>query len=370
MTKDQSTPNLHSKIVILYGGFTCRSGGAYNHSVALSAALNSLGHSSKIFTLDALPFALKFIPHIVFSTSYLLYPPASFVLKGLAVSILFRIYFFFSGTSFDAIVFEDLYIAWQSKLPFIIIVHALWSDNLESYPLNVRHAAKLKNYEARLLSFYSQKCFTVSNEYSCFLSNEHFPALAVNALPVIPLGLDIKYISSFSNPQSQLCHPFSMVFTGLFCERKNLFFLLDIYRYLRSVDSRFELTLIGDGPLLPSLTSYALQHSLPLTLPGRLSGSQLYSRIAAHAIFLTASTKESFSFSLLEAKILGLSTYAHSSLEVPSEFIDFPVSSWDVSDWANAVLLSICSTTPKRVDFDRYSSKQMALSTLAAANVI
>ena len=370
MTKHQSTPNLHSKIVILYGGFTCRSGGAYNHSVALSAALNSLGHSSKIFTLDALPFALKFIPHIVFSTSYLLYPPASFVLKGLAVSILFRIYFFFSGTSFDAIVFEDLYIAWQSKLPFIIIVHALWSDNLESYPLNVRHAAKLKNYEARLLSFYSQKCFTVSNEYSCFLSNEHFPALAVNALPVIPLGLDIKYISSFSNPQSQLCHPFSMVFTGLFCERKNLFFLLDIYRYLRSVDSRFELTLIGDGPLLPSLTSYALQHSLPLTLPGRLSGSQLYSRIAAHAIFLTASTKESFSFSLLEAKILGLSTYAHSSLEVPSEFIDFPVSSWDVSDWANAVLLSICSTTPKRVDFDRYSSKQMALSTLAAANVI
>ena len=359
-----------TNVLILYGGFIFKSGGAYGHATSLSQALLSLGYNSVVLSLDSIPRPFRYIPHLVFFLTYIICPSFSFSLKGAVISLLFRIYLYLSRIPYDLLIFEDLYLAWSLNKPYLVIVHALWSDNLESYSLTPRDIATLKYLESDLLSQHSPKCVTVSSEYSQFLTREHLLGYGLPSLPVIPLGIDVDFVSSFANPKNQSRNPYSIVFTGLFCERKNLLFLLDVYRCLRLNSSRFELTLIGDGPLLPDLISFSNRYSLPLNLPGRLSGGDLYSHISSHSIFLTTSTKESFSFSLLEAKILGLTTFAHSSLEVPSEFIDFPVSSWLLHDWVDSICSHHKTQISSSLEISSYSSRQMAISTIAMANNI
>ena len=84
------------------------------------------------------------------------------------------------------------------------------------------------------------------------------------------------------------------------------------------------------------------------------------------SICLHTSTKESFSFSLLEAKLLGLTTVAYGGLEVPSEFIDIPVSSFDKSDWVSSTLKAL--NVEFKPDLSMYSSGYMARRLISIAS--
>ena len=65
--------------IIYYGGFRSTSGGAYMHASLLHDALQDIGWSSTLVTLDSLPFSLKYLPHIflnitkIFSPSFSLF---------------------------------------------------------------------------------------------------------------------------------------------------------------------------------------------------------------------------------------------------------------------------------------------------------
>ena len=173
------------------------------------------------------------------------------------------------------------------------------------------------------------------------------------------------HISSFSKPHISK-NPYSLVYCGACVGRKNLFFLIDIFDALYSYNNQFTLTIIGDGPLLFSLKQYSKQRHLPVFYKGRLDRVNLLEQFSTCSICLHTSTKESFSFSLLEAKLLGLTTVAYGGLEVPSEFIDIPVSSFDKGDWVSSTLTAL--NVEFKPDLSMYSSDYMARRLISIAS--
>ena len=84
-----------------------------------------------------------------------------------------------------------------------------------------------------------------------------------------------------------------------------------------------------------------------------------------HGVYLHTSIKESFSYSLLEAKLAGLTTCAYEKLEVPLEFVDIPIKNFNVDEWYNTIL----SMQKSKISFDKnkYTLKKMVKDTINLA---
>ena len=132
------------RVSIYYGGFIQNAGGAFLHSKVMKVNLDSLGHETRIITLNNLPILLRFLPHLAYRICLIFKPSKAFHLKGLVTSFLYR-------TIFDreekATIFEDIYIPWKTSNSSIIILHAVWSDNLHSFCFNSSQLEKLKCLE-------------------------------------------------------------------------------------------------------------------------------------------------------------------------------------------------------------------------------
>ncbi len=157
----------------------------------------------------------------------------------------------------------------------------------------------------------------------------------------------------------------SIIFVVSLEARKNVIFLLKIFKKLISINNEYKLTIIGDGPEKNKLIEFAKENRLPVNFLGRLSHSMVMDELSNHQIYLHTSVKESFSYSLLEAKLAGLKTCASSDLQVPAEFIDVSISSFKVDDWCSAIL---------NIDYykdsfnaQNYSVERMTLSTCRMA---
>ena len=351
--------------IIYYGGFKSTSGGAFMHASLLNEALQSIGWSSKIVTLDSLPAFFKYIPHIVLKLSNIISPTSGFLFKGRVISYLYRI--FQSDNSCDLAIFEDIYLPWNLIKPSVVVLHAVWSDNLEGMNFSVSNVRNLKVGEVRLLQSLNSPVVTVSPEYQGFLKNYHFKGFKLPSLSCIPLGVDLSHISSYFK-QPFIKNPYSLVFCGVCAARKNLFFLLDVFESLVASNDLFTLTIIGDGPLLSSLQLASEKRNLPVFFKGRLARNTLLEEFSLCSICVHTSTKESFSLSLLEAKVLGLSTVAYGGLEVPPEFIDIPVSSFDVDLWVASILDALnCNSNP---DLRMYSSLKMAERLISLSGMV
>ncbi len=348
--------------IIYYGGFKSAAGGAFMHATLLNEALQSIGWSSKLVTLDSLPRLFKYLPHLVLKISNFVSPTSGFLLKGKVISFLFRV--FQSDNSYDLVVFEDIYLARKCNKLSIIMLHAVWSDNLEGMKFFPSSVDSLKLREARLLQSLNSPVITVSSEYESFLKDYHFKGFSLPSLSCVELGVNLLHISGFAKSPSNK-NPYSLVYCGVCADRKNLFFLLDILESLVSANDLFTLTIIGDGPLLSSLQKNSDERNLPVVFKGRLDRNALLEEFSLCSVCVHTSTKESFSFSLLEAKLLGLSTVAYGGLEVPHEFIDIPVSSYSVDSWVAAIYEALrCN---KRPDLSMYSSINMARRLIASA---
>jgi glycosyltransferase involved in cell wall biosynthesis len=351
-------------VVIYYGGFLSKSGGAFMHAATLDAAFISLGYTSSIITLDKLPPLIRYLPHVGLKIANIIRPPFGFFLKGKIISLLYRI--FFPERNSDIVIFEDIYLPWHTSVPSLAILHAVWSDNLEGLSFSKSSIARLKSSELSVLRSLPCPISVVSFEYSEYLRLKHFRGERLPKMHCIPLGLDVQMIKSYRNDSASLC-PKSLVFCGVCVERKNLIFLIDVLEKLCKISSGYSLTIIGDGPQAPILKSLVSTKCLPVSFVGRLHGSDLFTELSSHSILVHTSTKESFSFALLEAKILGLKTVAYHGLEVPPEFIDFKVKDFCVNSWVELIVQAVASKSVDR-DFSRYSSLTMAKRTVELAS--
>ena len=345
---------------IYYGGFAFRGGGAFMHAKVLRAELERAGWNVDLITLESLLPPFRFIPHIIGRVVNRFNPPMGFYYKDRLTRFLYRSFF---NRSTDFRIFEDVYLSWKSRTPSVTLVHAVWSDNLQSIVADKAGVKRLVEAEERAIDAIAHPMITVSKAYRDCLVASHAGSTRLQDVSVVPLGLDV---SEFDIVDEAEHAEKSLVFCGSLEARKNIGLLLRVFRKLHEADGGYRLTIIGDGPDRADLERYALQHQLPVVFRGRLDKKEVIRELRKHSLYVHPSVKESFSFALLEAKLAGLKTVAFEGLEVPAEFIDVPVPSFDDADWIAAVR-DARQAVPKEVDPTIYSSRTMMLSTLGLA---
>ena len=313
--------------IIYYGGFI-RFGGVFSHVRAIEQELHNTGWNVVAITLDSLPIWCRYVPHLVEKLVNFFNRPLGFLYKGRVTRLLYKLFF---DKKADVRIFEDIYIAWDSEIPSITILHAVWSDNLQSNPVSTKQQNKLKMHEALIVESLNHP---VATDQSSFKKN----------------------ISGNKK---------SIVYVGALEARKNVLFLLKVFKKLSETDPDYKLTIVGDGPDRNELADFAKVNRLNTNFLGSLSHEDVVSELHRHGIYLHTSIKESFSYSLLEAKLAGLITCASGKLQVPGEFIDVAISTFNVDDWCNGILN--IDWTPAELNADNYTVEKMTLSTLRLA---
>ena len=344
------------KGVIYYAGFD-RFGGVLSHVRALEGELRKLDWNVTVITLDNLPIWCRYVPHFVEKIVNFINRPLGFFYKDRTTRILYKLFF---DKKADVRIFEDIYLGWNSEIPSITILHAVWSDNLQSYSLSTRQKNRLKRHEAKIINETKHPIVTVSYPYLQYIEEEHFAGCLFKKINVIELGVDQSRFSKTVNVDNK-----SIVYVGVLEARKNVLFLLEVFKRLTQTDPEYKLTLIGDGPQRGMLVEFVRKNGLRVDFLGALSHEKVISQLSRYGIYLHTSVKESFSYSLLEAKLAGLKTCAYDKLQVPSEFIDVAVSTFNVKDWCNGILTIDSVFNP--FDADNYTVKKMTLLTLKLA---
>lgn len=321
---------MSKKVNIYYPGFKHRVGGAYIHVVNLSKGLEELGYDVRVITLDSLPMILRYLPHLVQKIGNTINFPFGFVYKGKTIKFFYKLFF---QNSSDIEVFEDIYIYWNTKKKSIVFMHAPWSDNLQAFNVDELQREKLEKEESKIINDMETNIVTVSEPYKDFIVYRLKSAGLQKRIDVIELGVDINKFLPNEN-----FHKYSIVFVGLLEARKNIKFLLEVFKKLHMSDKRYTLSIVGDGPQKKELMTFVSEKQIDkVHFLGRLSHDEVLQEIPKHHYYMHTSTKESFSYSLLEAKLSGLITIAHSGLEVPSEFIDIKVDKFDVNEWVDKI---------------------------------
>lgn len=134
------------------------------------------------------------------------------------------------------------YYAW-SKKP-VVVYHGPYYHSF-----NKGYNLKCKIFDSTFLTLKKRRnvlCMTKSRAAADFLKQKGF----YNVLPV-GVGLDIEnlvQISDEAGRQFEKVHePHQLLYVGKLEERRNLFFLLEVFRGLLEKDNAFELTVIGNG---------------------------------------------------------------------------------------------------------------------------
>ena len=100
--------------------------------------------------------------------------------------------------------------------------------------------------------------------------------------------------------------------------------------------------------------------------PVQLHAIQLPARSAATPAPEEPSAEPSAPLSSVQDSPSPLQIQLPARLEVPAEFIDVPVESFDVADWL-AAITSADDAVSKKIDVDIYSSRRMMLATINLA---
>lgn len=342
--------------MIYYGGFLSKIGGAFMHARTIKNKLQEMGWDVSIITLDSLPIWCRYFPHLTQKAFNLIYNPLGFLYKGYIIKLLFKVFF---DKKVDFRIFEDIYFAWNSDIPSVTLLHAVWSDNLQSYSVNIERQNKFREYEAEIINSLDHPVVTVSFPYQKYIEEEHFAGYLSKKIDVVELGIDQ---SKFLKIRNKKGNKKSIVFSGVLEARKNVFFLLEVFKKLSEINPAYKLTIIGDGPDMKKLSEFVKVNELAVSFLGRLSYEEVIHELHNHGIYMHTSVKESFSYSLLEAKLAGLKTCAHDKLQVPDKFIDVAFSSFSVDEWCNGILN--IDWTSNIFNGDQYTAEKMTLLTL------
>jgi len=165
--------------------------------------------------------------------------------------------------------------------------------------------------------------------------------------------------------------PFLLATMGLMVPVKNQDFLLNL---LARLPQRCRLLLLGDGPERPALERRAAELGVAdrVEFLGFLTGDAKYEHLRRAHCFLLPSRQETFSISLLEARLCGLPVIA-SPVDVPESFYDLRLDI-DLERWREAVerwmadpaALQALSEAARRGVEGEYTPNVMSARVLAA----
>jgi glycosyltransferase involved in cell wall biosynthesis len=156
-------------------------------------------------------------------------------------------------------------------------------------------------------------------------------------LGVIPLGIDLREFPERPHPRP--AGVFALVYLGRLEARKNVGFLFALLPKILSAGcTRIRLTIVGEGPLRSRLEAEARARGVGhvVHFAGPIPPTAVPAALQRYHVLLHPSLRESFGYTLLEAKASGVQTVATAGLEVPGDFIDHPLP-LDSTLWAQAV---------------------------------
>jgi glycosyltransferase involved in cell wall biosynthesis len=252
---------------------------------------------------------------------------------------------------YDFVVYQSLAVQRHGRMS-ASVVHALWTDNLQGIQLKDTAVKRCLNFERALLNDHRYFNFTVSDSYAGLISERH----SCKRIPVIENFL-------FEDFQSQdwSNRDIDIIYTGQFNSRKNIPLLLKIVKKLvnRASPRYFKVILIGGGPDEAEIKEYIRVNTLTnivklIDSPPRQVIKDYLSR---SKIFMLTSSKESFSFSLLEAKLSGCITFATDGLEVPEGFVDCNIGDGKIDEIVELIESALsASSTPYHMFNSNYSN--------------
>jgi glycosyltransferase involved in cell wall biosynthesis len=317
------------KIQIFYGGFIFKKGGVNSNSITLKEELQK-NFDVSLYSLDSLPLFFRFFPHFVEKVVNLFFLPLGFFYKDVCTGFLFK--FFFNKKNTDYRIFQDINLSWNSNVPSVTMLHAIWSDNLQKYDLKKEKILELKKKEIKKINFIKHDICTVSYPYKKFILKEHFFNKIKKKIKVVELG--IKNLSVKKNKKIKK----SLIYVGSLEKRKNVLFLINIFHKLYEYDKRYSLTIVGTGPEEFQLKKIAKSLELPIKFLGSKNSKEILNELKKHSIYVHTSIKESFSLSLLEAKMSGLATVSYKYLQIPRDFIDYGVDEFKENKWFKKII--------------------------------
>lgn len=308
------------KKILLVDRTTPDVGGVRTYISNLKLLLNSMGHKVDVYSTTKNGSFLD--RYVIAGIRFLLnrlYRPIGIIADNWLFSYMFNLIL---PRKYDLYIFnQPMYLNKKNKAKSISIVHAVWTDNLQEGKVNESAVDKCFAYEKYLLNKNHDINFTVSESYANYLTERY------------DLEDSVQYIDNFLaeefHSKKWQKRTIDILFTGQFNERKNLFFLLNVVKVFKSNNSNKKLNvmLIGDGPLRNKIQKFIQKEGLQDLIEIIISPprEEIKTYLANAKIFMLPSLKESFSYSLLEAKLSGCITIATEGLEVPDEFIDYPL---------------------------------------------
>lgn len=156
------------------------------------------------------------------------------------------------------------------------------------------------------------------------LNNHLFTDKIINSKKVdfMPNAIDVdKYLFSLEN-RKKIRKSFNFTETdivlghvGLFLEVKNHKFILEMFKELHHIDSRYKLILVGEGELQESIKEIIIKENLDRSVfvIGKVSNVEEY--LSAMDIFVFPSLFEGLPLALIEAQAAGLPIIASENIQ-------------------------------------------------------
>lgn len=234
-----------------------------------------------------------------------------------------------------------MYYTW-SKKP-VVIYHGPYYDSF-----NKGYNLKCKVFDHTFLKIGRKNdvpCFTKSRASAFFLEGKGF----TDVLPV-GVGVDFENLSDVSIAKKHLRNEkniYQLLYIGKLEERRNCFFLLDVFRGLIQKGKNFELTVIGNGEA--SYKESFLREAEDLLQNGKLHYIEKVSQKDIGKYYLNAdlmlfpSRYEIFGMVLLEALYYNLPVASSNNGGADMLIRDMEngliISSFDCTEWVERILV-------------------------------
>jgi glycosyltransferase involved in cell wall biosynthesis len=323
------------KIVIFYGGLFSRGGGVVQHIRHLQQGIEERGDDVHIISLESLHWSVRYFPHLVEYFVDIFNKPFGRFARLYLQKYLYKHLVITKGLSESAYIFQDIYSVFKTNSPSVVILHALFSDNLQSFKIRKSVFKKVIGYEIKKIAELQVPIMTVSEAY--FRSIEKSLGYSnTKKIESFDLGIDTSKYFLQLHDGAKVNN--KILFIGNLEARKNIIFIFDLFEELYRNDNSFTLCFIGGGPLHDVLLRKVRAAGLEdvIDVRGRIDINSIPKEIRKYDILLLPSTKESFAYVLLEAQLSGLHTVA-TCLDVPGEFIDIALP-LDKNLWIDSIL--------------------------------
>lgn len=373
-------------LVTSFAGDVGHTGGVATHMETLRQGLEAMGYRVKVFTRRSLGRPAFWLLSGLIVLNRLASPLGSLLRARTASALMRRLLAraWRAGPP-AAIVFEDLHGASPWPVPALVFVHALDAEAEATAPrwrplVPARLTRGLHQaYRAWELGRLDRMpaWATVSEGFFRRLTTTYPDAARKGHGTVIHPSVDVPACpppapsEAPATADTPLTMPFLLATMGLMVPVKNQGFLLDL---LARLPQRCRLLLLGDGPERPALERRAVDLGVAnrVEFLGFLTGRAKYEHLRRAQCFLLPSHQETFSISLLEARLCGLPVLA-SPVDVPESFcdlrLDLNLERWReaVEGWmANPAGLHDLSQAARRGVEGKYTPNAMAARVLAA----